>query len=318
MIATMARTEESHMPSPTKPQPAIINEQPKYIYTKKEENKITPYTSSKSFDWAESFAWADQTVSRPDFNDMTYKNEFMQYLEDHLELGARITSFSLDETTSPDKTDSSNVTDPADDNNGRYLGTIDTLTAENTSSLKLFVDWMFNPYIGIELTSDEIGARTYTDTDDHHSDGTISMSGPVIYAFGRYPFQINTENYNFIIAPYLGIGFAIFSSDFHEDSWWALGYSSPAQWEQAGSPTSPTGNYARTIDVKDSTGMVIAGGCTIKVYRGVSFDFYMRIIDADTDAVFTRTRTDTGDYEIMNGHFPMKTTGYGFGLRYAF
>ena len=111
---------------------------------------------------------------------------------------------------------------------------------------------------------------------------------------------------------------AMFSSDFAEDDWWHLGYESPAEWEREGRPTTAYDGHTRAIDTSDSTGMVIAGGCTIKVYNGVSLDFYMRVIDAETDASFTRTKTETGDYEILYGHFPMKTTGYGLGLRYAF
>lgn len=278
------------------------------ITKKKPEKRLKPKKSPKkkksskpSFNWAETFSWRWQTKEYPDFNNIKYQNEFMQYLENHLELGMRVTSFTLDETE------------------GEFLGTINLLVKDDSgSAFKLFADWMFNPYIGIELTSDEIEVRTYTDTEDNHSDGTLTMSGPVIYMFGRYPFQIDTEKFNFIIAPYIGIGLAMFSSDFSEDAWWTLGYDSPAQWEASGRPSTPAGDYSRKIDVNNSTVLIIAGGCTFKIYNGLSLDLYMRVIDAETDATFTRTHTTNGDHDIIHGHFPMKTTGYGFGLRYAF
>jgi hypothetical protein len=314
LLGVKVKTAEKKQIKPTTTPVVAVAATPTAISTKKiphKNNKVTmpkkitkslPETKStkSKYNWSESFSWTGNKDSQPKFNNMEYENVFLQYINNHLELGGRFTTFSLDV------------------NEGEFLGTINTLTAEDTSSFKLFADWMFNPYIGIELTSDKIAARTHTDTEDSHSDGKLTMSGPIVYAFGRYPFQIKTEKVDFIIAPYLGLGFAMFSANFDEDAWWTLGYGSPVQWEQAGSPSTPAGDYSRKIDVNDYTGLVIAGGCTIKVYNGISLDFYIRAIDAETDAVFTRTHTTTGEYEKTNGHFPLKTTEYGFGLRYSF
>ena len=244
-------------------------------------------------------ASAKRSSGAPDFNPREYEG-FTSHLADHLEIGTRMVFFSLEETS------------------GEFIGTIDGLSEEQDAApLKLFADWLFTPYVGVELTWDKIAGRSVTDTPDQHSDGVLTMSGPVIYAFGRYPFLLQLDRRSYIIAPYLGLGMAFFSSEFEEDAWWGLGYNNEAQWQAAGSPSTSNNGYTRRIDVDDSTGFTVAAGCAFQVSHGFSVDLYWRYIDAETDAVYTREREGIGS-ETFTGHFPMASTGYGLGIRYAF
>ena len=133
----------------------------------------------------------------------------------------------------------------------------------------------------------------------------------------RIDQAVNLLDLSPLYASYLGVGKAFFSSDFKEDPWWGLGYSSEEQWLAAGSPSTSNDGYTRQIEVDDSDGLVVVVGCAVRVAEGVSVDLYWRKIDAGTAAVYTRTREGIGS-ETFTGSFPMDSTGLGFGVRYSF
>ncbi len=236
-----------------------------------------------------------------DFNEMEYENSFMNFIANHLEIGTRVVFFSL--------TDSS----------GEFLGTINKLKEEqNGAPTQLFATWMFLPYVGVDFSWTHVKARTYTDSADSHSDGSIEMSGPAFSILGRYPVPMHMGDKTFIMAPYASLGFAMLSRDFETQEWWTLGYGSPTQWEEYGQPTTSLGGYHREINVSDSTEFVLAGGLAIQAFNGLSVDLYLRYMPAEADATFTRRYNKTGYEETLNGSFTLDSIGYGVGIRYSF
>jgi len=222
----------------------------------------------------------------------------LRYIEDHLEAGLRSVRFSLEDT------------------DGAFLGTINHLSAEQDSSFdRLFLRWWFVRYAGVEWTTDKVAARTRTSVG--HSDGTIKAAGSLFSALARYPFEVPVDRYTVQVIPYAGLGYAKMDLDFEPVPWWALGYASAQHWASSGYAASHYDDLTRAITLTDASGIALIGGLAVRVWEGVTLEFYMRELDLDTDARYTRRRPgQTG--EIQHGTFPLSSRAYGFGLSYAF
>jgi len=228
------------------------------------------------------------------------ENPFLSVVGNHLEAGARITTFSLDSTS------------------GSFIGTINGMQQDQSRTPDLFLDWLFTPYIGLELTWDKVAAVTQTYTHPA-SDGSLEMKGPVLSLFGRYPFEVNIGEWTTIVSPYAGIGLAFLSADFNAEGWWHYGFATPElynQWVANGSPASAI-TYSRTMTLTDDTGTALSLGCSFRVWNRLSVDLYFRSVDAGSDATFLRAYSD-GNSEATHGHFPLSHKTHGLGVRYSF
>jgi hypothetical protein len=228
--------------------------------------------------------------------------EFPWFIHDHLEIGARMTSLSLDTTS------------------GTFIGTINRLEEDDGYAPMAFLTVLVVPYVGIDLTWDEVEAVTRAYSHPTDSDGTVVMDGPILSALVRYPFDVELRGRKRTIAPYAGFGLAFLSTDFEAAPWWHYGSSSSEEydrWVASGSPQSEGDQYTRTITVTDDRGRVFSLGCSIQIWDGLSVDLHYRTVDASTDAVFVRAYSN-GNSETVYGHFPLSHTSYGLGIKYSF
>lgn len=169
-----------------------------------------------------------------------------------------------------------------------FMGSITMLNAEQDDvPNKVFVQYrLFQWPCWIGVSYDHVRASA---DDDGGSDGSVDLAGPLPYVQGRW------ENSTRLV-PYLEAGMAFYSVTFDEDpNWYAGG--------------------RRTVEIDSSvTGLEVAGGLAIRVYKGLSLDFYAQYMKVDDI---------TGEYYILGNRggdviFTMSHVTYGIGAQYQF
>ncbi len=162
----------------------------------------------------------------------------------NFELGTRSTWVYL--------TDNKRTLDPANPQAGSFYGSINELdSVHDYWPFKLFVDYKFCTYGGVELAWDYFSARTIT-RQDGHTDGDLNMRGPLLSAFVRYPADFN-------LTPYAGAGFAYYKVDFDDNAYWH---------------EPPGRNELQSMDFDHTWGLFVYGGVawlfaehTVEQYR---------------------------------------------------
>lgn len=230
---------------------------------------------------------------------------FLQFIGGRLELGTRSTSFEL-ETTSTEPTEEA-----------AFVGNLYRLEAEQDAApTKFFVDFNIIKYWGVEWTWDTMAAEPINfvpeDSEDPYAteqgDGVLRVEGPILGTYGRYPFEI-TDTIS--VVPFIGLGYAFWKADFEEDTWWAYGYGSEESYLADPNP-GPQG-AARRIDVTDDPTSFIYLGADLFITDHWAAQVYYRQMDMDIDAEFYYVE------ELRDsGSFPMSSTWWAFGVKYAF
>jgi outer membrane protein W len=224
---------------------------------------------------------------------------FQGYAAGHLQVGTRMTGFMLLEDTSDS-----------------FIGSIDKLNKiENYWPLKLYADWYFTRYWGVELAWDQVKAESATQEKPgdsaSHSDGDWVITGPILSVIGRYP---NSSHW----IPYGGVGLAFMSSTFDHATWWHTGFGSEEDWVANGSPDTTLNGLTRTFEPDNTIGTVAFGGCDYKITDNLLADFYLRYMNASVDTHYFMSMNGSmldnrGWYSI-----PLTNVALGLGLAYAF
>lgn len=227
-----------------------------------------------------------------------YKKHIAHYVAEHLMVGLRVVNNKLEETSRP-----------ADRDGGRtFLGYVNELEQQDKTGVRPFVGYQFSPYFGVELSQDEVAART-RNYNNGQSDGILRMSGPVFSATLSYP----VTDY---LLPYAGIGYAPWSASFDHDDWWRLGYSSPESYAAAGSPNEYR-SIGRRIEVEDDSATFFTLGLAIRLHRYARLDLMMRQMDLTSKASFYHVIGHSLDLQ-REGEFTMKHSTYGVALSLVF
>jgi hypothetical protein len=226
-------------------------------------------------------------------------------LKDKLELGLRMTYYQLTEGKNNDP-----------DGDGNYfLGSINELEEEQSSQLRPYARYFPVPYVGVELSWEEMSLITRKYTSTYDTDGIIKVDGPAFSLVGRYPNETR-------FTPYGQAGLFMANGGFQYAKWWHNGFPEYGQaffdWQAMGSPAWPNGGYQRNIDISDEMGTFFAGGCSIKLFDHLSLDLQARYMMLDVDAHYTLSfggvvRDDRGTYT-----FPLDNWAYQMGLKYTF
>ena len=133
-------------------------------------------------------------------------------------------------------------------------------------------------FVRLVLGWDSVAGKTRNfNTENHHSDGNATMSGPVLLAEGVCPVY---EDY---LSFHAGIGAAFGHGGFDHVTWWHLGYSSRDSWEYYGSPNKLRGNHYRQIYVDDEVGLVLSGGVSCRPFERLEIDLSVRYIRLEPD-----------------------------------
>lgn len=229
-------------------------------------------------------------------------------LEEHLRIGLRLRQTVLhDHTRMPDDS---------------YRGSIIHLhVLQNESPLTaLTLEWRFNPYVGVQLSWEQVRAETRTmqATETlNHSDGEVSVFGPGLTLILRYPNQTR-------LTPFAGLGYTWLASNFEHNPAWQNGFGgenrdeSYAAWVAAGSPSWPNNGYRRTITLDDATGWMFSYGLDIRITDQLDATLSVQIMDVDGADLTQRLTYYDRVVETRQGTFPMSNTSYGAGLRWTF
>ncbi|MCK5850203.1 MAG: hypothetical protein KAH23_04750 [Kiritimatiellae bacterium] len=263
-----------------------INQEPvikKTVHTPPQTNALYS-TLSK---WASSCSEQFAILSR-DTSDMT---------KDHLEIGWRFTHFWL--VTEKDE----------------FIGSIDTIRAEQSYLTDnffldhfwpngLYFNWLIDENLAIELTYTLLQASTWSHG-NHHTDGTLQASGPILTVLYRFP---NNTGYT----PYAGAGLAFFiSTDVTTDNPWHHGFEGGGideynAWIESGAPEWPNNGYQRTFSLDNPIGYVINMGIDKSVSDNLQLDLNLRYTDVTFDNTFTLSwyndvgRTRYNEFDLSN------------------
>jgi outer membrane protein W len=209
-------------------------------------------------------------------------------------LGTRVTGFILEDAHS-----------------GSFLGSINELDAEQDfAPYKVFADYFFLDWLGVELTWDTVAAQTTTAIDGHH-DGSLEIAGPILTVVARWVSE-------YVWTPYAGVGVGLFSGDFTPETWWELAYSSKADWESLGSPHVPRNNRTRNFDVDDPVGLVLTAGTGLYLTEHWSMDFYVRYTDVEIDVDYTIQQKGAVIDDRGTSSVPLSNFAAGVGVAYWF
>lgn len=222
----------------------------------------------------------------------------------HLQLGIGVATYTLRDNKG----------------NGAFLGSIDDIEADRDMVVPLSVGWSFCRYASMEFRHEEYTARTYTDTADNHSDGVVVMKGWVPYLVGHLPLDVaagwfsdTVPSWTKRVAPFAGVGYSLMSCSMDTEDWWALGYSSPADYEALGSPSTPRNGKTRRFSLQDNHAPVFMLGISGQISKRLSLDLLWTRANVDIDSTFYLYDDKQGDYVI-----PFHYDSFGLDLRYTF
>ena len=212
-------------------------------------------------------------------------------LRNHLEVGARIVHFVLEDAEREARSGR-----PSNLNiEGNYIGSIWGLEEIQDYVPRLYAQYAFIPDLGIGLTYDHLGAKTLDWGDATGTtiagDGDLEIWGPMLYLFMRYsnstPFR-----------PYAELGAAYYFASFDETAEWAA--------------TAPGYRF----EVDDTLGFYLACGVDAAVHESWHVDLYLRYLyGTEVDA---RAYFKPGSTPGRTGAFPLDYVMAGAGLAHSF
>jgi TolB-like protein/outer membrane protein W len=235
----------------------------------------------------------------------------IQTIMDHVEIGLRISRFSLLDNTEKHFNDDGEFAEG-------YLGSISKLDAEQDYFPTIYANVTITDWFALQLAYEkfEIGTVTYW---DGHKDGTFKFKGPSLTAQLRYPNE--TE-----FTPYAGIGIAMLNADFAMVDWWHNGFGGDDpegaydNWVQSGAPRWPNGGYQRNLIVTDGTMFkpVLQGGCYWSITDHISLDLDMRYISLDSELHYTLSNHGNVFSDRGVSDFPMDAWIIDLGILFSF
>jgi hypothetical protein len=219
--------------------------------------------------------WWDRTLDRLHWDDAKpYVDDALVFVSGHLQVGLRVVYFDLTEDRKGGKYENS------------YLGSIYALKDDQHYGPKLFLQWMFNDYVGLGVAYDEVSAITW----DGGTDGTVDIDGWIWYAVGAYPNETR-------FTPFAEVGVGFYDGDFAHDATWR-------NWR---------GPASHTMKLEDPRGFSIALGCDVQVFERWDVQLYLRRTKVDVDATYKFFGEPREE-----GTFPLDNYAWGIGAKYRF
>ena len=219
------------------------------------------------------------------------------WIADHLSVGTRSTYYWLQD-------DHRSMSDT-------FIGNISDLdAAQDLAPWKVYIDYDFNRYAGLELTWDQVEADIVNGVGTKSTDGTIHMGGPILTLVGRWP---NASAFT----PFLGAGAAFWNASFDHSAWWKYGYANEEAYADSGRVNEPRNGKTRNMTFEDNIGFVATAGVDCRVGRHWSADLYLRYIDISTEDTYT-LNAPGHDPDVTRATFPLDHLAAGLGVSYHF
>lgn len=202
-------------------------------------------------------------------------------IHDHLEAGIRAISYDLKTTHRGSKVNGEYV--------NTFIGSINDLQDDQSSpELRFYAQYRLCPGFALGISHDTVKMITRDGPLEINTDGNLEVTGPMAYAQVSWIFWNRLQ-------PFAELGYVWYTSDFQES----------AAWSDGGIREMRTG---------DSSGPYWSIGLALRVVDRLYLEAFYRQIDADAVTVdFYR-----GPVILREGDFPVATTAYGVGLKYAF
>jgi len=209
-----------------------------------------------------------------------YESVRSRYLAEHVEIGIRVSHFTLDETKKQKFDENGEFT-------GGFLGSIDTIKEEQDYVPTLYLRYNINQYAGLEIGWDkfEVKTSTYYDT----TDGNFIYSGFSLLLRGRYPNET-------IFTPYGSLGWSFLSGE--------VDYNS--EWHD---------NGRRNLYPDDTVAFSLGAGCEFEIAEHWSADLNLRLVKADFDVEY-KLAAEPRSRGSFN--FPLDNTTVQAGITYRF
>jgi outer membrane protein W len=229
-----------------------------------------------------------------------WSNIYEDFIKERLSVGFRVSHFALTKSRRPED----------EQRELTFIGYVNELNEVDNNRLWPTVLYKFNQYFAAEFTMDAVTART-KNFNNHLSDGSVKVSGPIFNLFASYPFWDGRIN------PYVGIGIAPWSGTFKHDTWWMNGWSSPDDYAMAGSPKDSRRGYERRIKVSDDAGLVWTLGINARLHRHAELDLMVRWLDIDVDNEHGVLQNGVYDKK-REGNFTMDHYALAGSIRFVF
>lgn len=222
----------------------------------------SPSKTSTPGVWLGEIAGETPALEGPDFYD--------RFLKNRLSIGLTVVSTHLTDAERPEDKGAGKT----------FVGFIYKLEDEDKSMVVPTVSyWIPEVFIRLGVSWDSISGRTRNYNKTRHSDGVVKTEGPAFFAEAVIPL------FDDRVLLHAGAGVVVAKSDFTEDTWWHLGYSSENAWIQRGSPMTVSGHY-REIQVDDVTAPIITGGVSWRPFEHVEIDVSGRYVKMEPDCEF--------------------------------
>jgi opacity protein-like surface antigen len=220
---------------------------------------------------------------------------YERWFAGRLEIGTRYTHYTLQDDQQGTRVDGPNGTRFVNS----FLGSITEIEADQDNSPdKFFVQYKVCPYAGMGISYDHVRAVTIDVTPQNdgtlakNTDGTVDAAGPIFYVLGCFPNRTR-------VTPYAEIGEVRYGTSFDVDPDWSRG-------------------GLRTMEVQDSSGLVLAAGLDIRIWDGLSAGVYYRQVDAEKVAADAYTAYGAAKISKPGDGFPIRNDAYGLTVKYTF
>ena len=191
-----------------------------------------------------------------------------------------------------------------------FIGNINDMKEHGNVGAGLAAWYEIAPWLSVEVARDARSDLDARNNDGDSCDGTLRLRAWSAQALFTWPDE------EWIVRPYLGLGFEYVDASFSHSPWWRYGWSSPADYERYGNGSrEPHNGVMRTMDVSDpGFAPAVTLGATVALHRHARLGAYARWSDPDDVDVTFRRRIGNGERTMRTGSFPAGHTVYGIAL----
>ena len=177
-----------------------------------------------------------------------------------------------------------------------YVGFVNELEDEHATFLSPEITWWAARNLRLHLSYDHVEGHT-RNYNNHRSDGTVRLRGPLFEAEFVYPLVADT------LFPHVGVGFAWEKAKFKPETWWRLGWTSAEEYEADGRVGKAMNGHFRIIEVDDDIAWVLSAGVSWRPSPRVQLDASIRHVWVEPDCEYGEY-TEKRGYEVQQtGNF---------------